>query len=139
MLRMRANWPDQSSIKVVWVSEDDDGVSQWQLERAWKIARESEINVLSHMNLKAIAFVKGHVAGALFDSFVGDSYSFDVVVKKAYRGRGIGGILLDAGLTEFAELQQYGAVLELNVVNPYMRAALLRRGFKQNRCLQRAF
>jgi len=130
----KPTWPDQSSIKVVWVSDDDDGgFPQWQLDRAWKIARASEINLLSHMDLKAIALVKGHVAGALFDSFVAGKYSFDIVVEPAYRGRGVGGVLLDAGLDEFAELQQYGAVLELNVVNPYMRAALLRRGFRQNR------
>lgn len=126
-----ATWPDQSSIKVVYYYPDDDeGPPQWQVDRAWRIAKDSEINILSDKDLKAIALVRGQVAGAMFDALVQNSYSFDVVVDSSYRGIGVGSRLLDVGLDEFRELQDEGVTLDLHVVNPHMHAALLRRGIE---------
>lgn len=104
--------------------EDEDGIG----ERAWELASESGIRILSDKDLRAVAMDGDDVVGAMFDSTVADQYSFDVVVDPSRSGSGIGGSLIDAGLDEYRSAEEAGAKLVLDVVNQSLVSALERRG-----------
>jgi len=104
--------------------EDDEGLG----DAAWELASKSGIQVLSDKDLKAVVIDGGELVGAMFDSLVGDRYSFDVVVDKASRGRGVGSALIDAAMDEFESVRESGAEMVLDVVNPDMVPVLERRG-----------
>jgi GNAT superfamily N-acetyltransferase len=123
-------------VQVVYYDADED--DQDFGEQAWKLAKESEISILSDKDLKFVAIADGRVVGAVFDALSraddGEhEYSFDTLVDPEYQGRRIGSRLMDAGLEEFASLEgEIGARLALDVVNPMMVEALRRRGLDVN-------
>jgi GNAT superfamily N-acetyltransferase len=72
------------------------------------------------------------LASALFVSTDGGVFSFDIVVDPDYRKSGLAYELIKYARDEFRELKEMGAVdrIELDVVNPIMRSALEKQGFR---------
>jgi GNAT superfamily N-acetyltransferase len=115
-------------VRVVFV--DPDGDEDGLADAAWDLASRSDVNVLSDKDLLAVALDDGELVGAVFDSLVADSYSFDVVVDPDHMGRGVGRKLIDAAMSNFDTLKETGAKLVLDVVNRALIPTFERRGLK---------
>ncbi len=98
------------------------------------VQRSSGINILSAMELKAVAKVDGKIVGCLWDSYyrTEGEYSFDVAVLPEYQRQGIGKMLIDAGIdtfqSEYIDMNP-DAKLRLNVVNHDLVNYLVSIGF----------
>ena len=96
-----------------------------------RIERESGINILSDKELTLLAVMDGKVVGALYTSTGPNDYSFDIIVDKPYRGKGIGKQLTDLGLSDYNQVgDELGVPLKLDVVNPKMIPYLKLKGLK---------
>lgn len=114
-------------IRVVLIDPEGDDELE---EAAWNMAASSGVNVLSDKDLLAVAMDGDELVGAVFDSLVADSYSFDVVVDPKHRGHGVGGKLIDAAMQEYHSVKESGAKLVLDVVNRSLIPTFERRGLK---------
>lgn len=110
---------------------DNSGIDYYEdLER---IRRDSNINILSDKDLDLLAVANGKIVGAMYTAFdnSNNEFSFDVIVDRLFRGKGIGRKLIDYGLGEFRQLEaEMGAKLKLDVVNPEIERHLEKRGLK---------
>jgi GNAT superfamily N-acetyltransferase len=115
------SWDDEESYM-------DEGAES----KAWDLARDSDINILSDKSLKDIEYVGEEVAGALFDSWDGDVYSFDVVVDPKFQRQGIGTNLTESAINWFnMESEAFeDPKINVDVVSPVMKKILLNKGFK---------
>jgi hemerythrin-like domain-containing protein/predicted nucleotidyltransferase/ribosomal protein S18 acetylase RimI-like enzyme len=97
-----------------------------------QLVRNSE-NIISGKELYYIYLVNDHVAGALYTSYRDRVYSFNVVVSKEYRQKGIGVRMIRDGLDEYFNNileTDPDAKLELNIVNPSIIDYLKRIGME---------
>lgn len=95
-----------------------------------KIERESGIHILSNRELTVLAIQNGKVIGALYEGTTGRKFTFDVIVDKLERRKGIGAKLIDYGLSSYRSLPEEYYKLELDVVNPFLIQHLKKRGLK---------
>lgn len=112
---------------VEFESPEDSSVDYY--EDLNRMEKESGINILSGKELTLIAVTNGKCVGALYTELSGDEFSFDVIVDKSERGRGIGKKLINFGLSEFKSLPE-DYQLKLDVVNSDLVNHLLKRGLK---------
>jgi GNAT superfamily N-acetyltransferase len=93
----------QAGVRYVPVGEDDfdgDRLDQATLDAAWRLAKESGINILRSKQLSMVAVSPdGKAIGALWttEGGYGDKYSFDVAVSPEWRRMGIGSRLAQEG------------------------------------------
>lgn len=106
----------------------------------WQVAGRAGIRALSDKDfLAGVVDLESNelVGAAFFGVDLGSGvYSFDVGVLPEYEGLGIGGELVRVCLHDYAELaEDYPEELRLivDVVNPVMRAMLLKRGLRVKR------
>lgn len=96
-----------------------------------RIERESGIRILRDKELALLAVTDNKVVGALYTTTDRDEFSFDIIVDKPYRGKGIGKKLADAGLGEYNQMAvEFGMPLKLDVVNPNLIPYLKRKGLE---------
>lgn len=127
----------QLAVEIIYVGAEDDGdndenISKYQ-EQAWHIAKSSPINILSDKNLNSVAVINDEVAGALFDAWNQERYSFDVVVLPKFQQSGIGKKLIDTAMKTFRmDSEGYeDAYIKAEVANKNLIPFLTRVGFKQ--------
>jgi len=126
------------AARIIYVgegSEDDDedeNIVEYQ-KQAWDIAKSSPINILRDKNLNSVALVGDEVAGALFDAWNHEEYSFDVVVSPKFQQRGIGKQLIDIAMEAFRmDSDGYdNPHVKAEVANKNLIPLLTRMGFKQ--------
>lgn len=94
-----------------------------------KIEKESGINILSGKNLSILSIKDGKCVGALYTELSGNEFSFDIVVDKNERNRGIGDKLFNFAMNEYHDLPD-NYILKLDVVNPNWVNHHLKRGLK---------
>ena len=95
-----------------------------------KIQKDSGINILSDRELVLLVTRNEKVVAALYESNVNATFTFDIIVDKNERNKGIGTKLIDIGLSDYTEFKSIGYKLMLNVVNPNLIQHLQRRGLK---------
>lgn len=116
---------------IIWLGEDTPDLYTLG-GQAEAVAKASGIRVLSHKELSAVAVLRDKVVGALYTSFSGGSFDFDVAVLPEYQGRGIGRELIDSAIEMYRDYKsELGSELSLDVdiTNPVVTEALKRRGF----------
>lgn len=99
-------------------------------EEAYALAR-GEIGVLSGKELHSVVADEesGEVAAAMFNEFSAGEYSFDIVVARPHRRKGLAKTLAQTALSDYVELRDsLGATLSVEVVDPGMRRILERLG-----------
>ena len=117
---------DDSFDNVSYESPDETSIDYYNdLNR---IEKESGINILSDKELMLLAIKNDKVVGALYTGISGNKYSFDVVVDKTERNKGIGKQLINYGISEYTSLPK-DYVMKLDVVNPLLVQFLLNKGF----------
>lgn len=95
-----------------------------------RIEVESGIHIVSYKNLSIIAVKNGRCVGAMYEGITdGDTFSFDVIVDRTHRRRGIATKLIDIALSHFQDLPE-GYKLELKVANAHLIPHFEKRGFK---------
>ena len=111
--------------------DDDDGNQDELVQRAWEIAKQSPIRILSDKDLSSVALMGGIVAGALFTGWRREEFSFDVIVSPQFQRQGVATQLIDAAISECNQGGEAfpDAHIKADVVNPYLVPLLQRRGF----------
>ena len=97
----------------------------------WILANESGIYISRDKDFKAGHVSEGGYVSALFDAYNRECYSFDVVVSKGWRRRGLASVLLDVAIEEYDMLLEPFPEMKfcVEVVSPVMEKMLKRRGF----------
>jgi GNAT superfamily N-acetyltransferase len=102
-------------------------------DAAYKMAKKHGISVLSDKDIFCIVKDGDDVVGGLWNVFMSGEYSFDIVVRDDYQGKGLGKKLVDIAIQEYNESKQaYGddAIIRVDVVNKTMEKILLNKGFE---------
>ncbi len=114
--------------EVEYVSPEETDVDYYKdLNR---IEVESGIYVFPWKHLSVIAIKNGKCVGALYEGIIHNTFSFDVIIDKAFRGQRIGTKLIDIGIADYKEIADSGVELELKVVNAHLIPHLQKRGLK---------
>jgi GNAT superfamily N-acetyltransferase len=112
----------------------DEEIDSDDADIAYKIAKKHGISVLSDKDLFCIVKDGEEVIGGLWHVFMSGEYSFDVVVRDDYQGKGIGKKLVDIAIREYNETKEaYGddTIIRADVVNQdVMIPLLLKKGFE---------
>lgn len=101
---------------IQFISPDDTDLDYY--DDLNKMEKESGINILSDKELVLLAIKDSKVVGALYEANKIQEFSFDIIVDKSERRKGIGKKLIDIGLSNFREFKSLGYILKLHVVNP---------------------
>ena len=98
------------------------------INQAEYLSRTSSINILRDKELNSVMVDDStkKVVGALWTSFDGKDFSFDVVVAPDYQNTGLGKKLIQSGMQLFYEYDEAGADLDLHVTNPILPKLLQR-------------
>lgn len=102
-------------------------------EMAFQMAKKHDISVLSDKEIFCIAKDGDEVVGGLWNVFMSGEYSFDVVIRDDYQGKGIGSKLVDIAISEYEQTKEaYGddTIIRADVVNQSMEKILLSKGFE---------
>lgn len=118
-----------SAVEYLPVGEDEFELAG----QAYDLAAKSPINILRDKEVNTVAVEDGIVIGALFTSFVADTFSFDVVVEPTRQRQGIGRELINQGMQEYQYLKSEMPEidLKLDVVNPMLQDVMKRRGLEE--------
>ena len=113
---------------------DDEGIDPEQVgEQAYALARKGGVRILSDKDPNAFVLDKDReVIGALFTSWQGGEFSFDVAVSRAHQGRHIGAQLIEYAIDTFNDSSEaYGddAKMEIDVINRRLVRHLEKQGF----------
>lgn len=131
------NWykkANDNNIEIESVLDDFGDVNYEASEQAHQLSTDVDLGITRDRELyEVVRDLQGKVIAALWVSFDGGNYEFDVAVAKAYQGRGIGSALINSGVEGF-EQGQYtdindNATMKLHVTSDISRKALERRGF----------
>ena len=114
--------------------DDDEFLPDDLYEQIEHIERTSGINILRGKNISCIALdvETDKVAGILYTEMNNYKFSFDIIVAKEYRHKGIGKELIKIGIAEYQQLKFDIEDLQLilDVVNPNLIKYLKKLGFK---------
>lgn len=113
---------------------DDDEYSLYDFnDQITTLERESAIGILRGKEINTIAFDSSEqlIAGILYTELFDGEFSFDVIVSKRYRRKGIAKKLIDTALDEYRSLSDSGIKLKLEVVNPNLVEYLKKLGLKE--------
>ena len=119
-----------------------DELSPEQYDQLSRMVVESGIRILSDKELDTVYLIDGNVAGGLWTSFMGGTFSFDTIVDKNYRNQALGARIIRQGLEMYREIasDDPSAKLELDVVNDRLVGPLTKMGLKvQNRVAGHTF
>jgi GNAT superfamily N-acetyltransferase len=114
------------------IHEDNFNIDSSKAEtEALKIAKDSGINILRGKTLSQVYVNDSDVVlGGLWTEVDGNKFSFDVVVDKDSRKKGIGSMLIKSALNEFNSLNEGGSlVLDVDVTSNEMKRLLEKNGF----------
>ena len=104
------------------------------IEMSYKMAKKHGISVLSDKEIFCIVKDGDEVVGALWNVFMSGEYSFDIVIRDDYQGKGIGKKLVDIAIREYNETKEvYGddTIIRADVINQeVMVPLLLKKGFE---------
>ena len=96
-----------------------------------RIEKASGIRVTGNKEAFILAFIDDKVVGAIYTETNSYEYSFDVIVDKPARGKGIGAKLIDYALADYSQLENdIGTELRVDVINPWVEKYLLKKGLK---------
>lgn len=127
----RLKWqPAEGRIESV--HEDNFNIDSSKAEtEALKIAKDSGINILRGKTLSQVYIDKTDIVrGGLWTEIDGNKFSFDIVVDKNSRKKGIGSMLIKEALIEFNSLNEDGSlVLDIDVTSNEMKRLLEKNGF----------
>lgn len=110
-----------------------EDIDEKDVEMAYRIGKKHDISILSDKEIYCIAKSGNDVVGAVWTTFMSGEFSFDVVVKEDYQGKGIGKKLVDIAIQEYESSKEaFGdeAIIRAYVVNPSMEKLLLNKGFE---------
>lgn len=104
-------------------------------EMAYQMAKKHGISVLSDKEIFCIVKDGDEVVGALWTAWNYDEFSFDVVVREDFQGKGVGKKLVDIAISEYNESNEAydrgeGTIIRADVINPKMEQLLLKKGFE---------
>tara|TARA_R110000824_G_scaffold78513_4_gene198105 strand:+ start:908 stop:5701 length:4794 start_codon:yes stop_codon:yes gene_type:complete len=125
--------PTEEVVVIEGVLDEDGEIDEVTAKALDKIASDRGLGITRDRDYATVARdAGGDVVGGTYTSFDGDNYTFDVVVSEGAEGKGIASRLLDDAVQGFYEYQDINpdATMLLDVINPVMRRALERRGFK---------
>lgn len=107
----------RESVQYVPVDPEGDGIGQPQMDAAWRLAKDSGINILRDKGLSMVALAPdGTVVGALWSTEAGRQFSFDVAVHPQWRRMGIGARLAQEGKSMYDQ-EAYPGGMELDAVS----------------------
>ena len=95
-----------------------------------RIEVESGLYIYTWKHLSIIAIKNGRCVGGLYEGIIHNTFSFDVIVDKAFRNQRIGATLIDIGISNYKEIADSGVEFELKVVNAHLIPHLEKRGLK---------
>lgn len=111
-----------------------DEIDPDDADMAYKMAKKHGISVLSDKDIFCIVKDGDEVVGGLWNVFMSGEYSFDIVIRDDYQGKGIGSKLVDIAIREYNETKEaFGddTIIRVDVVNQdVMLPLLLKKGFK---------
>jgi len=136
---MDANFPNPNlknnlplrDVKIEPVEDEFGDIDYSFAEAAAGIARLVDMGITRDRELFSVAISEDKVVGALWCSFDGNNYEWDVAVLSDNQRCGIGSKLVDvaiARLDEFLDVNPETR-MEIRVTSPIMEQMLLRRGF----------
>jgi GNAT superfamily N-acetyltransferase len=110
-----------------------DELEPRHIDDAYKMAKKHDIGVLSDKEIYTVAISNDEVVGALWTSWLSGEFSFDVVVREDFQGKGVGKKLVDIAIDTYnqdKEAYDEDAIMRIDVVNPKMEKMLLSKGFE---------
>lgn len=116
-----------------------DELDPKHIDDAYKMAKKYDIGVLSDKEIYTIAISNNEVVGALWTSWISGEFSFDVVVREDFQGKGVGKRLVDIAIEAYnQDKEAYGdeVILRAYVVNPTMEKILASKGFEVENKIQ---
>ena len=128
MIKLKDLIKEMEGDDIEYVSPEETDVDYYNdLNR---IEIESGLYIYPWKHLSVLAIKNGKCVGALYEGIIHNTFSFDVIVDKAERRKGIGAKLIDAGINDYKEISDSGIELELKVVNAHLIPHLEKRGLK---------
>ena len=110
-----------------------DEIESDHIGDAYQMAKKHGISVLSDKDIYVVAISNNEVVGALWTSWQSEEFSFDVVVREDFQGKGIGKRLVDIAIDTYNQDKEAyeEPVMKAYVVNKdKMVPMLLKKGFK---------
>ena len=110
-----------------------DELDPHHIDDAYKMAKKYDIGVLSDKEIHTVAISNDEVVGALWTSWLSGEFSFDVVVRDDFQGKGVGKRLVDIAIDTYNQDKEAfdEPIMKAYVVNKQiMVPLLLKKGFK---------
>jgi len=110
-----------------------DELDSKHIDDAYKMAKKYDIGVLSDKEIHTVAILNNEVVGALWTTWLSGEFSFDVVVRDDFQGKGVGKRLVDIAIDTYNQDKEAfdEPIIRAYVVNPTMEKILLAKGFKE--------
>jgi ribosomal protein S18 acetylase RimI-like enzyme len=119
-----------NNISYFNVSEEDE---EWIIEGIDNLRAKEKLGISYRKEPSIVAadLDEEIVYGAIWSSFIDDTYSFDIIVSDEARGLGVGSALIDRAIQSFDFYRDYhdDPKMEVHVVNPILVNTFLKKGF----------
>ena len=114
------------------VYDEDGNIDDSVYSQSQDLSKVVNIGITRDRELSDVINRDGKVVGALWKSFEGGNYEFDIAVHPSYQNQGIGSELVDKAISDFSEYKDMddNATMRVHVISSVMQKLLESRGFR---------